>query len=124
MRCSPRNPMNTGTSLARPNGGSADLPAMRDDQRRQKPLPDTARWRRTSMPLASGCSRWSTAGTGPPSPIRIADQVFGGGSPPALPPPANQQTGTQMLEPDVTEQLPPSGFRRHHFMDRSIDLPA
>jgi hypothetical protein len=29
-----------------------------------------------------------------------------------------------MLEPDVTEQLPPSGFRRHHFMDRSIDLPA
>jgi hypothetical protein len=29
-----------------------------------------------------------------------------------------------MLERDVTEQPTPPGFRRHQFMDRSIDLPA
>ena len=29
-----------------------------------------------------------------------------------------------MLDPGATERPTPAGIRRHHFMDRSIDLPA
>ena len=29
-----------------------------------------------------------------------------------------------MLDPGATEPPPPAGFRRYHFMGRSIDLPA